>query len=89
MPSEERGDQVGEAEEIKSPGENGACNPVESGSIPSYLRAIDGEMGRDGTTKPLLDKDLIGIFEVDILRSGVSAEDVVSQGPESKFGEGF
>ena len=41
MPSKERREQVSGAEDVEAAAEDGACDAVEPGSVPGYLRAVD------------------------------------------------
>ena len=44
MPAKQRRDEISRREDIKSAGENGASDTVQSAAIPCYLWSIDGEM---------------------------------------------
>jgi len=45
MPSESRGDEVRETEEVEAPREDGAGDSVERGEIPCYLGLVDAQVG--------------------------------------------
>jgi len=62
VPAEQGRDEVEETESIEWAGEDRSRDPVQRGTIPSYLRAIDGQMGRDGPGSTLLCENLIAFL---------------------------
>jgi hypothetical protein len=57
--AEERGDQIGEAEDVKAAAEDGPGDAIERRTDPGDLRPVDGEVGRDGAVEALLDEDFV------------------------------
>ncbi|KAI9777252.1 MAG: hypothetical protein M1839_008982 [Geoglossum umbratile] len=57
VPAEERGDEVGGGEEVERAAEERAADAVEGRAVPGDLRAVDGEVGRDGAAFALLGQD--------------------------------
>lgn len=75
MPAEERREEVCGAEDIETPTEYRSGNPIEGGAIPGDLRAVDGEVGRDGAVETLFLEDGIGGVCFKGGGRGVSARD--------------
>jgi hypothetical protein len=67
VPSRVRRSEVGETEQVQRAGQSDACDAVQGRGVPGDLRAVDGEMGRDGALEALLCEDLGGGF----LRGGL------------------
>lgn len=61
MPSHQRRDQIGTAEDIESAGEDRAGNAVRDRGVPCDLGLVDGKVGRVRAELALLDEDLVGI----------------------------
>jgi hypothetical protein len=62
MPSENRRYEVCGTENIHSTGESSACDAVETGHVPGYLWAVDGEVGGCWAVLSLGDEDLVGVL---------------------------
>lgn len=61
MPTEERGDKIGGAEDIKAAAQDRAGDAIQSGENPGHLGAVDAEMGGDGSVKALGYEDRAGV----------------------------
>ena len=57
MPSEQRRREVGGAENVEAPAENGAGDAVEDAEVPGALGLVDGEVGGDGPVEALGGED--------------------------------
>lgn len=57
MPPEQRGNQVGKAEEVKRPREQRTRDTVQRAGIPGDLRSVDGQVRAHGSAKPLGGED--------------------------------
>lgn len=62
MPSESRGDEIRGAEDVEAPAKDGSCYAVCDAAVPRYLRAVNGEMGRDGAIEALVFEDRVGVL---------------------------
>ncbi|OSS46828.1 hypothetical protein B5807_09059 [Epicoccum nigrum] len=51
--------EVCETEEVQRAGQRNASDAVERGRVPGDLRAVDGQVGRDGAVQALLAEDLL------------------------------
>jgi hypothetical protein len=59
VPSERRGCEVCDAEDVETTAEDDGGETVEAGGVPGDLRLVDGKMRGDGTTEALLGEDLL------------------------------
>lgn len=75
--SDKWADKVGEAEYVETARHKSAGNTVESGGVPGYLRAVDGEVGGGWAVTALLDEDLVRVLWGDILSRDGSVEAVL------------
>ena len=57
VPAEQRGDEVGGAEDVEAAGESGARDAVHDGQDPWDLGLVDGEVGGVGPVLALGDED--------------------------------
>lgn len=73
MPAQGRGSEVCEAEEVQRAAQHDAGDTVQRGTVPCDLRAVDGEMGGDGTLETLLAEDFLAFGLLDVLGGGESA----------------
>lgn len=74
VPAHQRRHQVGGAEGVKAPAEDGARDAVECGGVPGYLRAVDGEVWGYGPVATLGDEDCLGVGGFDGLGCCASEE---------------
>lgn len=56
VPAEQGRDEVAEAEEIETAGQDRACDTVQGGADPGDLRLVDGEMRSDWSVETLLNE---------------------------------
>lgn len=61
MPSQQRRDEVGCAEDVEAAGEDGTGDAVEAGGDPGDLGLVDGEVGGDGAEAALGGEDRVGL----------------------------
>ena len=61
MPSEQRREEVRGAEDVEAAAEDGACDAVQPGRVPGYLRAVDAEVRGYGTFQALGGEDAVGV----------------------------
>ena len=64
--------EVGEAEDVETAGEDGAGDTVQGGGVPGYLWAVDGEVGGGWTVAALLDENFVGVFWGELLGCDLS-----------------
>ncbi len=66
MPAHQRRDQVGGAEDVEAAAERRAGDAVERGSVPGYLRFVDGEVRGYGPVEALLHEDFVRVGRFDV-----------------------
>ena len=72
MPSKQRSAEVGGTEGIEAAAEDAACDTVEGGEVPAYLRLVYRKMGGDGAVAALGFEDVVCIEALDSLGCGRS-----------------
>lgn len=58
MPSERRGSEIGDSEDVEGAGQHNSGNTVERRGNPGDLWAVDGKVGRHRSCQTLLCEDL-------------------------------
>lgn len=81
VPAEQRGDQVGEAEDVKPTRQHGARDAVEHAQVPRDLRPVDGEVRAYRSPQPLRSQDrAVHRHGFGCNRSGIRRERNISLG---------